>query len=172
MALIVQKYGGTSVGDTDRIKNVAQRIKASQAEGHSLVVVVSARSGVTNELIAKAKAITERPDTREMDMLLAIGEQETIALTAMALHAIDVPAVSYTGAQAGIVTDQVFTKAKITQLVPKGVLKDLKEGKVVIVAGFQGINEAGQITTLGRGRSDLTAISLAAACTAAKCEIY
>ena len=172
MALIVQKYGGTSVGDVDRIKNVAQRIQKTRAEGHGLIVVVSARSGVTNELIAKAKAISDRPDTREMDMLLAIGEQETIALTAMALHAIGVPAVSYTGAQAGIVTDQVFTKAKIKQIVPKGVLKDLKEGKVVIVAGFQGINEAGQITTLGRGGSDLTAIALAAACKADKCEIY
>ncbi len=172
MALIVQKYGGTSVGDVDRIKNVAQRIQKTRSEGHSLIVVVSARSGVTNELIAKAKAISDRPDTREMDMLLAIGEQETIALTAMALHAIGVPAVSYTGAQAGIVTDQVFTKAKIKQIVPKGVLKDLKEGKVVIVAGFQGINEAGQITTLGRGGSDLTAIALAAACKADKCEIY
>jgi aspartate kinase len=172
MALIVQKYGGTSVGDVDRIKNVAKRIQKTHAEGHGLIVVVSARSGVTNELIARAKSINERPDTREMDMLLAIGEQETIALTAMALHAIGVPAVSYTGAQAGIVTDQVFTKAKIKQIVPKGVLKDLKDGKVVIVAGFQGINEAGQITTLGRGGSDLTAIALAAACKADKCEIY
>ncbi|MDB6114319.1 MAG: ask, partial [Lacunisphaera sp.] len=158
--------------DVDRIKNVAQRIKQTREEGHELVIVVSARSGVTNELIARAKSIVERPDTREMDMLLAIGEQETIALTAMALHAIGVPAVSYTGAQAGIVTDQVFSKAKIKQIAPKGILKDLKEGKVVIVAGFQGINEAGQITTLGRGGSDLTAIALAAACKADKCEIY
>ena len=172
MALIVQKYGGTSVGDVDRIKNVAKRIQKSVAEGHSLIVVVSARSGVTNELIARAKSINERPDTREMDMLLAIGEQETIALTAMALHAIGVPAVSYTGAQAGIVTDQVFTKAKIKQIAPKGIMQDLKAGKVCIVAGFQGINEAGQITTLGRGGSDLTAIALAAACKADKCEIY
>jgi aspartate kinase len=172
MALIVQKYGGTSVGDVDRIKNVAKRIQKSHAEGHSLVVVVSARSGVTNELIARAKSINDRPDNREMDMLLAIGEQETIALTAMALHAIGVPAVSYTGAQAGIVTDQVFTKAKIKQIAPKGIMQDLKAGKVCIVAGFQGINEAGQITTLGRGGSDLTAIALAAACKADKCEIY
>ena len=131
MALIVQKYGGTSVGDVDRIKNVAQRIHKTRSEGHGLIVVVSARSGVTNELIAKAKAISDRPDTREMDMLLAIGEQETIALTAMALHAIGVPAVSYTGAQAGILTDQVFTKAKIKQIVPKGIMQDLKAGKVV-----------------------------------------
>ena len=172
MALIVQKYGGTSVGDVDRIKNVARRIEATRAEGHSLVVVVSARSGVTNELIARARAITDRPDTRELDMLLAIGEQETIALTAMALQAIGVPAVSYTGAQAGILTDQVFTKAKIKQILPKPILADLKAGKVVIVAGFQGINESGQITTLGRGGSDLTAIALAAACQADKCEIY
>jgi len=172
MALIVQKYGGTSVGDVARIKNVAQRIRQSHAEGRSLIVVVSARSGVTNELIARAKSINDRPDTREMDMLLAIGEQETIALTAMALHAIGVPAVSYTGAQAGILTDQVFTKAKIKQIVPRGIMQDLKAGKVVIVAGFQGINEAGQITTLGRGGSDLTAIALAAACRADKCEIY
>src|SRR5688572_2045523 len=172
MALIVQKYGGTSVGDIDRIKNVAQRIKKSRDEGHSLVVVVSARSGVTNELIAKAKAITDQPNTREMDMLLAIGEQETIALTAMALHAIGIPAVSYTGAQAGIFTDPVFTKAKIKRIIPKNIQKDLSDGKVIIVAGFQGINEEGQITTLGRGGSDLTAIALAAALKADKCEIY
>jgi aspartate kinase len=172
MALIVQKYGGTSVGDIDRIKNVAQRIKKSRDEGHGLVVVVSARSGVTNELIAKAKAITDRPDTREMDMLLAIGEQETIALTAMALQAIGIPAVSYTGAQAGIFTDQVFTKAKIKKIIPKPIQKDLKEGKVVIVAGFQGINDDGQITTLGRGGSDLTAIALAAALKADVCQIF
>lgn len=172
MALIVQKYGGTSVGDVDRIKNVAQRILKTRSEGHSLVVVVSARSGVTNELIARAKAINDRPDNREMDMLLAIGEQETIALTAMALHAINIPAVSYTGAQAGIFTDRVFTKAKIKQINPKPILQDLKDGKVVIVAGFQGINEEGQITTLGRGGSDLTAIALAAAVKADKCEIY
>ena len=172
MALIVQKYGGTSVGDVDRIKNVAKRIQKTREEGHSLVIVVSARSGVTNELIARAKAINDRPDTREMDMLLAIGEQETIALTAMALHAIGIPAVSYTGAQAGISTDRVFTKAKIQQINPKPILADLKAGKVVIVAGFQGINDEGQITTLGRGGSDLTAIALAAACKADKCEIY
>ena len=172
MALIVQKYGGTSVGDVDRIKNVAQRIQNTRLAGHQLVIVVSARSGVTNELIARAKAINDHPDTREMDMLLAIGEQETIALTAMALHALNIPAVSYTGAQAGIFTDQVFTKAKIKKINPQPILKDLQDGKVVIVAGFQGINDEGQITTLGRGGSDLTAIALAAACRADKCEIY
>ena len=172
MARIVQKYGGTSVGDVDRIKNVANRIKAFREAGNEVVVVVSARSGVTNELIARAKSIHPNPPDRELDQLVSIGEQETIALTAMALHAIDVPAVSYTGAQAGILTDQVFTKAKIKQIVPKPILKDLKAGKVVIVAGFQGINEEGQITTLGRGGSDLTAIALAAACQANVCQIY
>jgi aspartate kinase len=172
MALIVQKYGGTSVGDVDRIKNVASRIKASRDEGHQLVVVVSARAGVTNELIARAKAVNPRPDTRELDMLLAVGEQETIALTAMALHALEVPAVSYTGAQAGILTDHVHSKAKIKNIVPTALRQDLQEGKVIIVAGFQGLNERGQITTLGRGGSDLTAIAMAAALQADKCEIY
>ena len=172
MALIVQKYGGTSVGDIERIKKVAERIKESRDEGQSLVVVVSARSGVTNELIARAKSIHDRPDEREMDMLLAIGEQETIALTAIALHAIGVPAVSYTGAQAGIFTDKIHTKAKIKQINAAPIAKDLAEGKVVIVAGFQGINDQGQITTLGRGGSDLTAIALAAALTAEVCQIY
>ncbi len=172
MARIVQKYGGTSVGDVDRIKNVANRIKAVRDAGHELVVVVSARAGVTNELIARAKAITALPSERELDQLLAIGEQETIALTAMALHAIGVEAVSYTGAQAGIFTDKVHTKAKIKTIDAKPLEKDLQAGKVIIVAGFQGINDEGQITTLGRGGSDLTAIALAAAIKADKCEIY
>ena len=172
MARIVQKYGGTSVGDVERIKKVAERIKSSRDEGHELVVVVSARSGVTNELLARAKAVCEFPSERELDMLLATGEQETIALTAMALHGIGVAAVSYTGAQAGIFTDKVHTKAKIKTINAKPIEKDLKAGKVVIVAGFQGINEEGQITTLGRGGSDLTAIALAAAIKADKCEIY
>ncbi|MEY2879748.1 MAG: hypothetical protein RLZZ15_2128 [Verrucomicrobiota bacterium] len=172
MARIVQKYGGTSVGDVDRIKNVANRIKANRDSGNELVVVVSARAGVTNELIARAKAITLLPSEREMDQLLAIGEQETIALTAMALHAIGVDAVSYTGAQAGISTDTVHTKAKIKGINAKALEADLKAGKVIIVAGFQGINDEGQTTTLGRGGSDLTAIALAAAIKADKCEIY
>lgn len=172
MALIVQKYGGTSVGDVERIKNVAARIKAARDDGHQLVVVVSARAGVTNELIARAKAVNPRPDTRELDMLLAIGEQETIALTAMALHALEVPAVSYTGPQAGILTDLVHTKAKIRNIVPTALRNDLASGKVIIVAGFQGLTEQGQIATLGRGGSDLTAIAMAAALRADKCEIY
>ncbi len=172
MARIVQKYGGTSVGDVERIKNVAQRIKAFRAEGHELVVVVSARAGVTNELIARAHALCANPSEREMDQLLAIGEQETIALTAMALQGVGVDAVSYTGAQAGIFTDTVHTKAKIKTIDARPLEEDLRAGKVIIVAGFQGINEEGQITTLGRGGSDLTAIALAAAIKADKCEIY
>ncbi|MBL9206347.1 MAG: aspartate kinase [Opitutaceae bacterium] len=172
MARIVQKYGGTSVGDVERIKKVAERIKASRDEGNELVVVVSARAGVTNELIARAKALCAEPSDRELDQLLAIGEQETIALTAMALHGVGVDAVSYTGAQAGIFTDAVHTKAKIKTINAQPLEKDLKAGRVVIVAGFQGINDDGQITTLGRGGSDLTAIALAAAVKADKCEIY
>ncbi len=172
MARIVQKYGGTSVGDVDRIKNVATRIKAMRDAGNELVVVVSARAGVTNELIARAKAVCPSPSEREMDQLLAIGEQETIALTAMALHGIGVPAVSYTGAQAGIFTDQVHTKARIKTINSAALEQDLVAGNVIIVAGFQGINDAGRITTLGRGGSDLTAIALAAAIKADKCEIY
>jgi aspartate kinase len=172
MARIVQKYGGTSVGDVDRIKNVAARIKAVRDAGNELVVVVSARAGVTNDLIARAKAVCPNPSEREMDQLLSIGEQETIALTAMALHGIGVEAVSYTGAQAGIFTDAVHTKAKIKTINAKPLEKDLAAGKVIIVAGFQGINDDGQITTLGRGGSDLTAIALAAAIQADKCEIY
>jgi len=172
MPRIVQKYGGTSVGDVDRIKNVAARIKAFRDEGNQLVVVVSARAGVTNELLARARAITAWPSERELDQLLSIGEQETIALTAMALQAIGVDAVSYTGAQAGIFTDKHHTKAKIKTIDARPIEKDLEAGKVIIVAGFQGINDEGQITTLGRGGSDLTAIALAAALKADKCEIY
>jgi aspartate kinase len=172
MSRIVQKYGGTSVGDVERIKKVAARIKGYREDGHQVVVVVSARAGVTNELIARAKAVCANPSEREMDQLLSVGEQETIALTAMALHGVGVDAVSYTGAQAGIFTDKVHTKAKIKTINAKPIEKDLVAGKVVIVAGFQGINEEGQITTLGRGGSDLTAIALAAAIKADKCEIY
>jgi aspartate kinase len=151
---------------------VAERIKATRDEGNELVVVVSARSGVTNELLARAKAIHEHPSERELDMLLATGEQETIALTAIALHAIKVDAVSYTGGQAGIFTDAAHTMAKIKTINAAPIEHDLQAGKVVIVAGFQGINDEGQITTLGRGGSDLTAIALAAAVKADKCEIY
>ena len=172
MALIVQKYGGTSVGNTDRIKNVAARVAKYHAKGDKIVVVVSAMSGVTDGLIKLAKDIASLPSEREMDMLLATGEQQTIALTAIALHTIGVPAVSMTGAQAGIVTDGVHTKARIHNITPKQVHEHLKQGKVVIVAGFQGETREGQITTLGRGGSDLTAIALAAALKADLCQIY
>jgi aspartate kinase len=172
MALIVQKYGGTSVGNPERIKNVAKRVASYRAKGDQVVVVVSAMSGVTDGLIKLAKEIMPLPSEREMDMLLATGEQTTIALTAMALHAMDVKAVSLTGAQAGIVTDGVHTKAKIQNITPKQVHTLLDEGNVVIVAGFQGQTQEGHITTLGRGGSDLTAIALAAALKADLCQIY
>ena len=172
MALIVQKYGGTSVGNTDRIKNVAARVAAYRAKGDQVVVVVSAMSGVTDNLIKLATAIMPLPTERELDMLLATGEQTTIALTALALHAIGVPAASLTGAQAGIVTDGVHTKAKIANITPREIHKLLDAGTVVIVAGFQGQTSEGQITTLGRGGSDLTAIALAAALKADLCQIY
>ncbi|KAB2659931.1 MAG: aspartate kinase [Verrucomicrobia bacterium] len=172
MALIVQKYGGTSVGNTERIKNVARRVAKSRAEGDQVVVVVSAMSGVTDGLIRLAKEITALPSEREMDMLLATGEQQTIALTAIALHTQGLGAVSFTGGQAGIVTDDVHTKAKIQNINPEEVHRALDQGNVVIVAGFQGRTKAGQITTLGRGGSDLTAIALAAALKADLCQIY
>lgn len=172
MSLIVQKYGGTSVGNPERIKNVAQRVAQWCAEGHQLVVVVSAMSGVTDGLIKLAREVTPEPAERELDMLLSTGEQTTIALTAMALQAIGVPAVSLTGAQAGIVTDALHTKAKISNISPQRVHDHLQQGRVVIVAGFQGQNEEGSITTLGRGGSDLSAIAIAAALKADLCQIY
>jgi len=172
MAIIVQKYGGTSVGDPDRIRNVAQRVKAQHSQGHQVVVVVSARSGVTNALIERAKLLNPLPDDREMDMLLAVGEQETIALTAIALHGIGVPAVSRTGAQAGIITDDAHTRARILDVTGGDIRQQLDDGKVVIVAGFQGISRNGQVTTLGRGGSDLSAIALAWALKADTCQIY
>ena len=170
--LIVQKYGGTSVGNTDRIKNVAARVAKYRTQGDQVVVVVSAMSGVTDNLIKLAKEIMPLPNEREMDVLLATGEQQTIALTAIALHALNVPAISLTGPQAGIVTDVVHTKARIHNITPKKVHDLLKQGNVVIVAGFQGETPEGQITTLGRGGSDLTAIALAAALKANLCQIY
>jgi aspartate kinase len=172
MALIVQKYGGTSVGNAERIRNVANRVAQYRAKGEQVVVVVSAMSGVTDNLIKLAKDLMPLPNEREMDVLLATGEQTTIALTAIALHALGVPAVSLTGAQAGIVTDGVHTKAKIQNITPKKIHDLLNEGQVVIVAGFQGQTIEGQVTTLGRGGSDLTAIALAAALRADLCEIY
>ncbi len=172
MALIVQKFGGTSVKDTDRIKNVASRVGKYRLRGDQVVTVVSAMGGVTDNLIGLASEINPMPSEREMDMLLATGEQTTIALLAMALHSLDLPAVSLTGAQAGIVTDGVHSKAKIQNITPKQVHAMLDEGNVVIVAGFQGQTPDGRITTLGRGGSDLTAIALAAALKADLCQIY
>jgi aspartate kinase len=172
MAFLVQKYGGTSVGDPERIRNVARRVAEHHRAGDKIVVVVSAMSGVTDNLIKLARAVADEPNKREMDMILATGEQQTIALTAMALHHLGVPAVSLTGAQAGIVTDRLHTKAKISNISPKKVFEYLNSGHVVIVAGFQGQNDDGHITTLGRGGSDLTAIAMAAALKADRCEIY
>lgn len=172
MALIVQKFGGTSVGDLDRIRNVARRLQRDRAAGHQLVVVVSARAGVTNRLLADAKLLHPDPDPQELDQLLAIGEQETIALTAMALHHLGIPAVSRTGAQAGIVTDESFTRSRIVSISGGDIPAQLAAGKIVIVAGFQGETKTGHTTTLGRGGSDLTAIALAAALDADLCQIF
>ncbi|MDY3198870.1 MAG: aspartate kinase, partial [Pseudomonadaceae bacterium] len=172
MALIVQKFGGTSVGSVERITQVAEKIRKFRAEGHGLVVVVSAMSGETNRLIALARDISEDPDPRELDVILSTGEQVTIGLLAMALKAIGVPAVSFTGPQVRIGTDNAFGKARI-QHIDDGKLRDaLDSGKVAIVAGFQGMDDNGNITTLGRGGSDTTAVALAAALKADECQIY
>jgi aspartate kinase len=172
MGLIVQKYGGTSVGDTDRIKNVANRIKMYYDQGHDLVVVVSAMGHTTDQLIEMAKKIHPFPKAREMDVLLSTGEQVSIALLAMALDYIGVPAISFTGAQAQILTDKKHSMARIQSIDTARITEQLKQKKVVIVAGFQGIDEDFNITTLGRGGSDLTAVALAAALKADACEIY
>ena len=172
MSLIVQKYGGTSVGNPERILNVARRVIATQEAGHQVVVVVSAMSGVTDGLIKLARQVSPNPAEREMDVLLATGEQTTIALTAMAIHGFGKKAVSLTGAQAGIITDGVHTKAKIANITPKQVHEYLKKENIVIIAGFQGETADGRITTLGRGGSDLTAIAIAAAIDADVCQIF
>lgn len=171
MALLVQKYGGSSVADVDRIRKVADRIARMHRQGHQLVVVVSAMGDTTDRLINMAREIDPDPDERELDMLLATGEQMSIALLAMALHAIGVDAVSMTGFQAGIVTDTVHTKAKIQGINPERVREALEEGKVVIVAGFQGMTPTADISTLGRGGSDTTAVALAAVLKADRCQI-
>ena len=175
MSLIVQKYGGTSVGTPERIINVARKIIESRDAGNQVVAVVSAMAGVTNRLIELAEQVTgenKHPTEREMDVLLATGEQTTIALTAMALNALGVKAVSLTGAQAGIETDGVHTKARISNISPAGVKALLDDGNVVILAGFQGQTADGKITTLGRGGSDLTAIAMSAAIDADLCQIF
>jgi aspartate kinase len=172
MALIVQKFGGTSVGSAERIKNVAQRVARFHAQGHQLVVVVSAMSGETNRLIALAKEIQQTPDPRELDVVVSTGEQVTIGLLAMALKDIGIDARSYTGGQVRISTDSAFTKARILHIDDHAMRADLNKGRVVIVAGFQGVDDAGNITTLGRGGSDTTGVALAAALKADECQIY
>ena len=172
MALIVQKYGGTSVGNPERIKNVAQRVAKFKMLGHQVVVVLSAMSGETNRLIALAKEVQPNPDSREMDVLLATGEQVTIALLSMALMELGLKARSYTGSQVKIVTDSAHTKARILDIEEYNMRADLDAGYVVVVAGFQGVDEKGNITTLGRGGSDTTGVALAAALKADECQIY
>ena len=172
MALIVQKYGGTSVGSIDRIKNVAQRVARFRAQGHQVVVVVSAMSGETNRLIGLAKEIQSQPNPREMDVLVSTGEQVTIALLSMALMEMGLKAKSYTGAQVRILTDDAHTKARILSIDEENMRRDLDSGHVVVVAGFQGVDEKGNITTLGRGGSDTTGVALAAALKADECQIY
>jgi aspartate kinase len=172
MSLIVQKFGGTSVGTPERILEVARRILRTQQEGHQVVAVLSAMSGVTDSLIKLARQVSSYPAEREMDVLLATGEQTTIALTAMAINGLGGLAISLTGPQAGIVTDGVHTKAKIANITPKNIHAFLDSGNIVIVAGFQGQTLEGLITTLGRGGSDLTAIALAASVEADLCQIF
>ncbi|MDO8349867.1 MAG: aspartate kinase, partial [Gallionella sp.] len=172
MALIVQKYGGTSVGNTERIKNVAQRVAKFKAKGHQVVVVLSAMSGETNRLIGLAREIQENPDPRELDAIISTGEQVTIGLLAMALKALGLKAKSYTGGQAGILTDSAFTKARIVSIDEQNIQADLENDCVVVLAGFQGVDKNGNITTLGRGGSDTTGVAIAAALNADECQIY
>ncbi len=172
MGLIVQKFGGTSVGSVEKILNVANRVIEEKQRGHDVVVVVSAMGKSTDSLVALAKEITEQPGSREMDMLLTTGEQVTISLLTMALQNKGYDAVSYTGWQAGIETENIHGNARITN-IDTGKLKErLNEGKIAVVAGFQGTTAEGEITTLGRGGSDTTAVALAAALKADKCDIY
>ena len=170
--LIVQKYGGTSVGTLERIEAVAQRVIKTKNEGHDVAVIVSAMSGVTNQLIEQAEFFTKTPEGREMDVLLSSGERVTSALLAIALNAKGHPAIAFSGRGAGIVTDEFHTKARIVSIDPKSMQEALKQGKIVVVAGFQGISTAGEVTTLGRGGSDLSAVAVAGALNADLCEIY
>jgi aspartate kinase len=172
MALIVQKYGGTSVANPERIRNVARRVARYKAMGHQVVVVVSAMSGETNKLIALAKEVMAEPDPRELDVMVSTGEQVTCAMTSMALMELGIKAKSYTGAQVKILTDSAFTKARILDIDDHNIKQDLNDGFVVVVAGFQGADEFGNITTLGRGGSDTTGVALAAALKAEECQIY
>ena len=172
MALIVQKYGGTSVGSPERIRNVARRVARFHANGDQVVVVVSAMSGETNRLIALAREISAHPSPRELDTIVSTGEQVTIGLLCMALHEMGLEARSYTGAQVRILTDSAFTKARILKIDDAPIREDLNAGRIVVVAGFQGVDRFGNITTLGRGGSDTTGVALAAALKADECQIY
>jgi len=172
MALIVQKYGGTSVGSIEKIQNVARKVIATQQQGNDVVVVVSAMSGETNRLVDLAKQITDQPDPREFDVIVSTGEQVTIALLSMAIKQLGTAARSYTGSQVRILTDDAHTKARILDISADPIMSDLKAGRIVVVAGFQGIDGRGNITTLGRGGSDTTAVALAAALKADECQIY
>ena len=172
MSLIVQKYGGTSVGTPERIRAVARRVARYKSLGHQVVVVVSAMSGETNRLIGLAKEIMEEPDTRELDVMVSTGEQVSIGMTALALIDLGIKAKSYTGSQVKILTDDAHTKARILKIDHNNIQDDLDKGYVVVVAGFQGVDEHGNITTLGRGGSDTTGVALAAALKADECQIY
>ena len=172
MALIVQKYGGTSMGSPERIRNVAKRVSRWKAQGHQIVVVVSAMSGETNRLVALAHEVSPQPDLREMDAMLATGEQVSIALLAMALRDLGLKAKSYTGGQVKVLTDSAFSKARILNIDDSNIRQDLNNDTVVIVAGFQGVDASGNITTLGRGGSDTSGVALAAALQAEECQIY
>ena len=172
MSLIVQKYGGTSVGTPERIRAVARRVARYKSLGHQGVVVVSAMSGETNRLLGLAKEIMEEPDTRELDVMVSTGEQVSIGMTALALIDLGIKAKSYTGSQVKILTDDAHTKARILKIDHNNIQEDLDKGYVVVVAGFQGVDEQGNITTLGRGGSDTTGVALAAALKADECQIY
>lgn len=172
MALIVQKYGGSSVADAKKIKSVARRVKRTAKKGNKVVVVVSAPGDTTDRLLSSAYEITAHPSEREVDMLLSTGEQISISLLTMALHSLGCPAISFTGSQARILTDTAYTKARILSVDAERIKDELRKGKVVVVAGFQGISQEEDITTLGRGGSDTTAVALAASLKAASCEIY
>ena len=172
MAIVVQKYGGSSVADVEKIRQVADRVAAAKASGKEVVVVVSAMGHTTDELLALAKRVTDNPSRRELDMLLSAGERISMALLSMALNARGVPAVSFTGSQSGIVTNDSHTNARIVEVRPSRVQDELQRGKVVIVAGYQGVSYKREVTTLGRGGSDTTAVALAAALDAEACEIY
>lgn len=172
MALIVQKYGGSSVGNLDRIHHVAKKILQTKQQGHDVVVVVSAMYGETDRLIQLANALTNQPHPRELDVLISTGELVSMALLSMALNAVNCPARSFTGAQVGIRTDDIHTKARIVEVDTNIIMRELKEQRVVVIAGFQGLNQRGDITTLGRGGSDTTAVAVAAALRADECQIY